>query len=169
LAEISICSPRRIRDENVVLLRILIGRNYGFYGLADYLVGSVTEQLFGASIPSPDDAVEVLAGDRVVRRLDNCGKSRKLLGAFALGDIDQHVHCTRHLAGRVTQRCWIGEERHAHTVRPFCHRLHALDLPPLFQGDRHRTFVVQQRRSVRPVHAPRTAPIIRTQFRLTAP
>ena len=60
---------------------------------ANDLFRCVAEQPLGTAIPTGDDAVETLADNRVVRRLDDrCQPLRIQIGALAFTDIDQHVH-----------------------------------------------------------------------------
>src|SRR5690606_18023199 len=61
-------------SEDEVLFVLPIGWNDDADGAADHLVGAVAKDAFGRVIPELDDAVEVLADDRVVRRLDDAGQ-----------------------------------------------------------------------------------------------
>src|SRR4051794_39307918 len=89
--------------------RIFLGpavRRYQYRDrLADDFFGRIAEQPLRALVPACDDAIEVLANDGVVTRLDDGGEAlRKLLVAFALGDIDEHIQRADNLAGRVAQQ-----------------------------------------------------------------
>jgi hypothetical protein len=56
-----------------------VWRNYNRDRLPDYFVGRVTEEALCAFVPASDDAIEVLAYDRIITRLDNGRKPVKLL------------------------------------------------------------------------------------------
>jgi len=43
-------------------------------GLANRLTSGVPEEALGALVPAPDEAVEILTDDRVIRRLDDRGQ-----------------------------------------------------------------------------------------------
>src|SRR3546814_16444121 len=78
--------------------------------LADDLVGRIAEEPLRTLIPARDDAVEVLAYDRVVGGLDDRGKPLfRYLRPLALGDVDQHVHSPDLSAGPITPRRWVGK------------------------------------------------------------
>src|SRR5258705_1713005 len=56
--------------------------------LADGIFRAITEHAFCALVPTGDDAVEGLAGDGIVGRIDDsCEESGAAFGAFALGDL----------------------------------------------------------------------------------
>jgi hypothetical protein len=63
-------SGPEIRDD-VVFLRDAILRNDERDVAADRLLGGVAEQPLGAGVPGPDDSVERLADDRIVRGFDD--------------------------------------------------------------------------------------------------
>ena len=73
-----------------------IRRNEQRHGLAHRLPGRVAEEPFRADIPTRDDAVEVLADDRVIRRFDDGGQPGLcLLGLLARRDVlEDHGHAT---------------------------------------------------------------------------
>ena len=82
-----------------------VRRNHDRDRFADDLFGRIAEQPRRAPVPTGDDAVEVLAHDRVIGALDNRGEQPPImLRALALGDVDQHVHRADHCAGFVDQR-----------------------------------------------------------------
>ena len=60
-----------------VFLGLTIGRDDHANRPADGLGGGVPEHALGRAIPRHDRAVQVLADDRVVRRLDNPGEVTK--------------------------------------------------------------------------------------------
>ena len=60
--------------EHLVLLALPVGRNDDPDRPPDRLVGGVAEHPLGGAIPRADDAVEVLADDRVVGRFDDLGE-----------------------------------------------------------------------------------------------
>ena len=77
--------------EHHVLFGKAVRRDHHRDGLPDGLVGGVAEQLLCAAIPGGDDAVEILADDRIVRRLDDRRKSECRIGRA-------NGHCTNQLA-----------------------------------------------------------------------
>ena len=70
--------------KNVVFLVPSILRNYQGNRLADGFLGRVAEQALGARVPTGDCAIEILADDRVVRRVHN--SSEETGGALTLFD-----------------------------------------------------------------------------------
>ena len=77
-------SPRRSRSRIVALLVQPLRRDDQGDGLADGLRGGVAEEPLGPGVPRPDDAVEGLADDRVLGRLDDGRQPRLgLLGPLA--------------------------------------------------------------------------------------
>ena len=81
-------SPRRSRARIVVLLVQPLRRDDQGDRPADGLRGRVAEEPLGPGVPRPDDAVERLADDRVLGRLDDGRQPRLgLLGPLALGDV----------------------------------------------------------------------------------
>ena len=73
------------------------------------------------------------------------------------------------LPDAIAQRRRVGHERHARAVRPLGHRFDAAHRLPGLQGDRHRAFVVRQRRAVRPVQLPGAAPFALADLGMAAP
>ena len=68
---ISTGSPARMWRQHHVFLAPPVGRNDQRDRLADRLGCGVAEHPLGAAVPGHDDAVEVLADDRVVGRFDD--------------------------------------------------------------------------------------------------
>src|SRR5262249_29618516 len=68
--------------EDFSLLILMIRRDEDGDRLADDLFRHVAEDPFGAFVPALDDAVEVLADDRVIGRFDDCDES--MSGLFAM-------------------------------------------------------------------------------------
>ena len=93
-------SPAPDAREHVVFLGLPIGGDDHPNGAADRLGGRVAEHPFGGAVPGRDDAVQILADDRVVRRFDD-------LGEMARGDI---VQLLRH--ARITARRAESESSH---------------------------------------------------------
>ena len=60
--------------ENLLLLLDVFGRDEDRHGLANRLGGGVAKDPLGACIPGPNDALEALADDRIVRGIDDCGQ-----------------------------------------------------------------------------------------------
>ena len=60
-----------MRVEDHVFFGLPIGRNDHADRLADGFGRGVAEHAFGRPIPGRDDAVQILADDRVVRRFDD--------------------------------------------------------------------------------------------------
>src|SRR5438132_9638335 len=87
-----------------------------------------------------------------------------LLALFAGGKINQHVHCPDELSRSIMERRRISHERHAHSVRPLGDGLPAPDRPVFLQGPRHRALIVRHRPAIRPIQAPRNAPLIAAYF-----
>jgi hypothetical protein len=71
--------PPPNRGENLVLLLVKLGRDQAINRGADHLFGCVAENPLCRSVPGQDYAVEGLADDRIVGRLDDRGKSRGVL------------------------------------------------------------------------------------------
>src|SRR6185295_11197147 len=60
--------------------------------LPEHLLGGVSEDAFGAGIPTGDDAVEVLTDHRIVATFDDRSEhlvalGKRLLGLFAVSDL----------------------------------------------------------------------------------
>ncbi len=91
-----------------------------------------------------------------------------LLGAFLMGDVDQHVDGAADLAGRVAQRRRIRHERDPHPVGTFGHRLHAPHRLACRQGHRHGALLVRQPGSIGVVDLPGDAPAIAAENRFGA-
>ena len=64
--------------DDLVFLADPIGRNDERDVAADRLVRGVAEEPLGAGVPAVDDAVERLADDGVVRRLDDRGQQARV-------------------------------------------------------------------------------------------
>ncbi len=92
-----------------------------------------------------------------------------LLGAFALGDVDQHVDRADHASGLVVQRRRIGNERHARAVGTLGDGFHAAHRAVFLQRHCHRALVMRHRRAVGPEQLPRTAPFAGAEFGTIAP
>src|SRR6185295_7119588 len=79
--------------ENVRLLTYAVRWNELVDGLADPFGGAVTEQLFGAAVPTRDVAVEVFADDGVIGRIHNgCQEHLVAFGSLqtpAIADISR--------------------------------------------------------------------------------
>jgi len=70
----------------------MIGRNQDVDAASNDLLGGVLVKSLGARVPAHDDAVERLADDRVVGRLDDCGQMpRGLRGLFAPRDVPSNL------------------------------------------------------------------------------
>src|SRR5689334_2344331 len=55
---------------------------------SDDLLGFIAEDSLRAPVPTPDDAVQILADDGVVRRFDNGGQALPKFGSVSLsGDV----------------------------------------------------------------------------------
>src|SRR5260370_491485 len=140
------------------------------HGFADNLLGLVSEESLGCAVPAGDSAVEVLADNCVVGRLnDGCKALRSNLSTLSLRDIHQHIHRSNEDAGGVEDGCWERKERNATTIRTFRYRLHAPDPSLFFQGNGHGTLIVRQHPAVRPEESPRTAPLTLAEIRPAAP
>src|SRR5260370_13554985 len=78
----------------------------------DNLLGLVSEEPLGRAVPADDSAVEVLADNCVVGRLnDGCEALRSNLSTLSLRDIHQHIHRSNEDAGGVEDGCWERKER----------------------------------------------------------
>src|SRR5690349_2428557 len=67
---------------------------------ANYLPRRVPEHLLGGPVPRGDDAVEILADDRVCRRLDDgCEESPRFVRLSTLGDIPEDQDGAQTFAG----------------------------------------------------------------------
>src|SRR4051812_27153673 len=73
---IDLLAPAHAGD-NDVLLGLPVGGNNPADRLADHRLGGVPEQPLGRPVPGRNDAVEILPDDRVVARLEDCGKARR--------------------------------------------------------------------------------------------
>ena len=77
--------------------------------------------------------------------------------AFAVADINQHIHSTNEGARGIVQGRWIGNEMDKGTVGPLSHRLHAADFPLFFQRYRHGTLAVGHWPAIGPIELPGAA------------
>ena len=76
--------------QNFRFLVLQVFRNDDGDRLADHLLGRIAEQPLGARIPADDDAVQILADDRIVGGFDNTGElPARLLALALLGDVEQ--------------------------------------------------------------------------------
>ena len=57
--------------EHVLFLGVPVGRHHGHQRAADHFAGGVSEHPLGRAVPGGDDALEGLAGDRVLGRIDD--------------------------------------------------------------------------------------------------
>src|SRR6516225_8821289 len=68
----------------------------------DHLFGGISEQAFGARIPADDESTEVLADDRIVRRLHDAGElPARLFAAALIGDVKERGNPAFDIAGGV--------------------------------------------------------------------
>ena len=138
--------------------------------LADDFAGGVAEQPLRTSVPGGDDAVEILADDRVVRRLDDRRQlGGEVLRALPLGDIDEHVDRAEQHAKLVAKGCRVSEEENPCAIRPFGDRFGAVNWPALLKGHGHRAFVMRHRPAIGPIEAPGTAPFGLADLRAQTP
>ena len=152
------------------LLVVALGRYEDGHGLANDLIGFVAEEPLRRAVPAGDDAIEILADDRVVGRLHYGGQPlHGVLGALGLGQVNQHVHGADEIARCVMKRRGVGHERHARAVGPLGHRFHAPHRQAALEGLSHRTLVVRQGRAIRPIELPRAAPFALADLGLAAP
>ena len=78
--------------EHQPLVVLVGGRDEPHDRRPDHLVGGVAEHVLGAFVPGGDDAVEVLADDRVGGGVDDRGEAVRLdLGVPQLGDVADHA------------------------------------------------------------------------------
>ena len=89
--------------------------------------------------------------------------------ALTFGDIDKHIDGTSRSSKFIEQRCRIGDKRNPRAVRALGYRFHATDRAPLTQCQCHRTLVMRQRRTIRPVEFPGTAELALAKFGTAAP
>ena len=91
--------------QDVALLVQPLGRDDQGDRPADGLGGGVAEEPLGPGVPRPDDAVERLADDRVVGRLDDGGQPRLgLLGPLPLGHVAEDQDRADRARGPVPDR-----------------------------------------------------------------
>src|SRR5580704_4107916 len=96
----AVAVPDAIEDLRFLVLQFR--RNEDPDRFADDFFGRVTEQLLGGVVPADDDAVEILADDRVAGRFDDAGELlARLHGPALLGDVEQRCDPTIDLARRI--------------------------------------------------------------------
>src|SRR5258706_10146185 len=81
---IDLLAAAQARDD-LVFLRLTVGWNDPADGLADHLRGGVAEDALSRSIPGLNDAVQILADDRIVARLDDRREAPGLQSEVFLG------------------------------------------------------------------------------------
>ena len=156
--------------EDLPLLAMQFGRDDPQDRLADHLARLVPEDARRARVPRGDAAIEGFADDGVVRRNDDGRQSRRFeFGVVLLGDVHQQVDGANEPPRGVAQRRRIGQKPHARAVGPLGDGLDAAHLPALLEGDRHRALATGQRPAVRPIQAPRAAPLTASDFGMVAP
>src|ERR1700758_1174707 len=74
--------------QNFQLFAVPVFGNDNCNGTTNRLLGSVAEDTLGPFIPACDDAIEVLAYNRVVAGLDDGGQPAQSLFSFAKGAFD---------------------------------------------------------------------------------
>ena len=134
--------------------------------------GGIPEEPFRAAIPAADDAVQVLADDRVLGGFRRSPRANccAALGLLAVADVDQHVdgadRARRSHRGTASDRQGTGRGvpsgRSATASAP-------LDRLPALQRNRHRAFVMRQG-ACRPANASARSRTTRfCRLRATAP
>src|SRR3546814_3876096 len=74
--------------EDYVFFVVAVGGNQDRHRLPDLFLGGIAEEPLRAAVPACGDAVEVLADDGVVRRLDDGGQAlRRRLRGVAQRDV----------------------------------------------------------------------------------
>src|SRR5262245_33311054 len=82
--------------QNPRLLVRAVRRYQNHDGLADDLFGRIPEQLLRAFVPTPDDAVQILADDGVVRRFDDSRQMADgLFRPLAFGNVGERIEGMR--------------------------------------------------------------------------
>ena len=156
--------------KNCGLLVELVRRNQNHDRFADHLFGGVAEDAFRPAVPAGDDAVEVLAHDRVIRVFDDRGEPlRVLLGALAITDLHQHIDGTHERTRAIVEKGRIGNERRPCAIGPFRHHLHAPYRSFFLERQCHRALIVRHGTAVRPIEAPRSAPLFVMEVGMAAP
>src|SRR5258708_12334182 len=105
-------------NERLFVLPVL--RDQYPHRFPDNLLGLVSEEPLGCAVPAGDSAVEVLADNCVVGRLnDGCEALRSNLSTLSLRHIHQHIHLSNKNTPTVKDgRCEL-KERNATTLTCF--------------------------------------------------
>src|SRR6516162_11134269 len=106
-----------------MLLALPVFRNQNCNGFTNRLFGSVAEDTLGTPIPACDNAVEVLAYNRIVTGLDDRRQPAQLLFALAkrglgllvLGNVEDRGDPIVYL----TELIFIGCVNHVQQTRPY--------------------------------------------------
>src|SRR5260370_981768 len=164
----ALAAPNALDDRFLFVL--VFWRDQNLDVLANYLFGHVAKDSLGRAVPGDDSAIEVLADNCVVGRLnDGCEALRSNLSTLSLRHIHQHIHRSNEDAGGVEDGCWERKERNATTIRTFSYRFHAPDRSLFFHSNGHGTLIVRQHPAVRPEEFPRTAPLTLAEIRPAGP
>src|SRR5690242_21871822 len=86
----------------------MIGWNQDSYRLTNHLGGRVAVQLFRSGVPAGNDAVEILADDRILGRFDECSekgfRNLRFPPSPALSDVPRNLGGTYDSAQAIANR-----------------------------------------------------------------
>src|SRR5690606_2830249 len=114
--------------EDARLLLPAIGGEEAPDRLPDHFGGRVAKDALGAGVPGGHDTVEVLADDRVVRRIDDGGQPlRESRGPALHGEVARHLDRADDMAEAVANRRDRDRDRKARAVLAHAFGLEILD------------------------------------------
>jgi len=120
-------------------------------GLANHFLGSVAKNALGAPIPGDNDAVEVLANDRIIRRRNNGREPLRVdVIILSVGYLYEDIHCPYNPTVLVLQEFGVRGKWHPSAVGTLGHGLYTRQTATFLQHYRHWTVFVLERLAVWP-------------------